>query len=276
MTQVEHEEKPAISVLMPAYNTEKYIATAIESILNQTFSNFELIIIDDCSKDKTWEIIKEYEKRDERLRSYKNDQNLKISKTLNKAISLAKGKYLVRMDADDWSYPDRLHKQFLFMEMNENIVISGSSIDICTEELVEKNKRNYHLNDKVIRSKIFRYSPFCHPSIICKKDAMLYIGGYDVNLYDAEDYDMYFRIGKLGEFANLSEILLKLRTSPSSVSQRNARRQEKLTLQIRKKAVKEYGYKMSFFDKVYYALQFISMYIIPQKYKFHIFNYFRK
>lgn len=270
------ENKPSISVLMPAYNAEKYISLAIESILNQTLRNFELIIIDDCSTDDTWNIIQQYANKDSRIKGYRNAVNSKICKTLNRGISLVKGDLIARMDADDWSYPERLEKQFQLMKENEDIVISGGTIEICDSEMIVLNKRKYNLSDKKIREKIFKYSPFCHPAVIMRTGAILKAGKYDENLFDAEDYDMYFRIGKFGEFKNLPDTILKLRTSPSSVSQKNARRQEKLTLKIREKATKEYGYKMNYSDKLYFYAQLMSMYIIPQKFKFRLFNFFRK
>lgn len=270
------ENKPSISVLMPAYNAEKYIAVAIESILNQTFTNFEFIIIDDCSSDKTWGIIKEYSQKDFRIIPLKNDKNVKISKTLNIGIEAARAKYIARMDADDYSYPERLEKQFNYMENNPDIVISGGNIEICDENLFFLNVRKYNYNDQDIRKKIFMYSPFCHPAVIFKTNEIKKINMYNTKYNSAEDYDMYFRIGNLGKFGNIPEIILKLRTRESSISQKNSREQEKLTLKIRKLAIKEYGYSMGLKDNVYFILQFTSMFLIPQKYKFKIFNQVRK
>ena len=106
---------PAISVIMTAYNTEKYIKEAIESILNQTFKDFEFIIVDDGSTDNTRLIIEEYAKKDRRIKILYNKKNLGIVKSLNKAIAIAKGKYIARMDSDDVSKLNRLEKQFVFM-----------------------------------------------------------------------------------------------------------------------------------------------------------------
>src|SRR3989338_6124930 len=101
---------PEVSVLMPAYNAGKYIGEAIESILHQTFTDFELVIVDDGSTDNTWDIIQEYKKTDNRIVAIKNDKNIKLALTLNKGIGLCKGTYVVRMDANDYSYPDRIEK----------------------------------------------------------------------------------------------------------------------------------------------------------------------
>src|SRR5438270_280343 len=112
---------PKISVIMPAYNAQKYISQAIESILNQTFKDFELIIIDDASQDNTAKIIGDFARKDNRIIYLRNKENLKLSKALNLGIKKAQGKYIARMDADDISLPDRLDKQFSFMEKHQEI-----------------------------------------------------------------------------------------------------------------------------------------------------------
>jgi len=261
---------------MPAYNAEKYIGEAIESILNQTFRDFEFIIIDDCSTDKTWEIIQNYSKIDSRIISLKNIKNSRICITLNRGIEIAQGKYIARMDADDWSYPNRLEKQVMFMDNNPDIVLSGGAIEVCGNNLNILNTRKYNITDSEIRDKIFRYSPFCHPATMYKTIKAIESNGYDERLADAEDYDFYFRMGLLGKFGNLKDTILRLRTSRTSISRTRSRRQEKLTLLIRKLAVNNYGYKMSYFDKVYTTAQLFSMYLIPQEIKFKLFNYLRK
>ena len=261
---------------MPAYNAEKYIAEAIESILNQSFKDFEFIIIDDCSIDKTWEIIQKYAEKDKRIVKMRNEENLRISRTLNKGIEIAKGKYIARMDADDRSYPDRLEKQFYFMEKNPEIGISGGTMEVCDEKMNILNKRKYNLEDEEIRKKLFRYSPFCHPLVIYKTELARKIKGYNEKFYVSQDYDFYFRIGLLCQFGNLRDVLLKLRTHSKSSSVQKAKDQERFTLMIRKKATKEYGYKMSISDKVYWVGQYLSMFIISSRIKFWLFNKLRR
>lgn len=266
---------PKISVIMPVYNAEKYIKDSIDSILSQTFVDFEFIIIDDCSSDTCWKIIQEHTGLDNRIVPIRNDVNLKISKTLNRGINVARGKYICRMDADDWSYPDRLEKQYDFMEKNPDVVISGGTMEICDENMKIIGIRKYNLTDKKIREKLFYYSPFCHGSTICKLDYMKLIKGYNEYLHDAEDYDMYFRICLFGKFANISDIIYRMRTNPKGVSVLKSKRQERLTLYIRIKAVVEYGYEMSLTSKMYLVVQILNMYIMPQKIKIQLFNLLR-
>jgi glycosyltransferase involved in cell wall biosynthesis len=267
---------PAISVLMPVYNGEKYLKEAIQSILSQSFKDFEFIIVDDGSKDKSWEIIQEYKKIDKRIIPIKNSENLRTSKTLNRGLREINGKYMVRMDADDWSYPDRLEKQFMYMEQNEDIGVSGGTIEICNQNLEVLNKRRYPLTDKEARDIIFRYSPFAHPATIWKTSVIKKAGGYNENIPLSQDYELYFRIGKLAKFGNLPDTILKLRTHQDSSSITRGRYQEQYAIYSRIKAFLELGYDMSTFDKFYTFLQMVSMVLIPPRLKFWIFNFIRR
>ena len=116
---------PKISLIMSVYNGEDYLAEAIESVLNQTFRDFELIVINDCSTDSTPEILNGFQERDNRVKVHTNEVNLRLPSSLNKAISLAKGKYVARMDADDICLPDRLEKQYDFMESHPDVALSS-------------------------------------------------------------------------------------------------------------------------------------------------------
>ena len=116
---------PDISVIMSVYNGEAYLTEAVESIINQTFKNWELIVINDCSTDSTAEILSSFALKDKRIKVYTNEVNLKLPSSLNKAISLSSGKYVARMDADDICLPERLEKQFKFMEENRDVALSS-------------------------------------------------------------------------------------------------------------------------------------------------------
>jgi len=267
---------PAVSVLMPAYNAEAYIADAIESILEQSFKDFELIIVDDNSSDATNAIIKRYASKDKRVKLVKNEQNLKISASLNKGIAIAKGKYIARMDADDKSLPERLQTQVNFLDQNKQVVLVGSAINVCDSRLKKINVRRYNSGDTLIRQKIFRYGQFCHPAVMFRTAAGVEAGGYDPSLYDAEDYDFFFRLGLHGDMANLNDVLLNYRTSKTSVSASRAKRQELLTLYVRLKATVEYGYEMGFSDRMYSIAQLVSVYIVPRRFKFWLFNFMRR
>lgn len=265
--------KPKVSVVLPAYNAEKYIAQSIESILGQTFKDFELIIINDCSQDKTWGIIEKFAKRDKRILAISNTKNLKLANSLNKGIELAKGKYIARMDADDWSYPDRLETQYRFMEKHPKVGIVGGSMNVCSEDLKITNSRSYPVSDKKIRSRIFFYSPFSHPLIMIRKDVLDKVGGYDTAFNPAEDYELYFRIGSTSKFANLRKVLLKYRVVPNSMTTGGTKKMEVTSLRIRTKYFDTY--QASLIARIFTLLQSISVSLIPYNLKAALFNYVR-
>jgi glycosyltransferase involved in cell wall biosynthesis len=231
--------------------------------------------VDDGSTDQTWTLIQEYAKNDKRIVPIKNVINSQICISLNNGLAVAQGQYIVRIDADDTSPIDRIEKQVEFMNENPDIVISGGKIQICNHIMQPLNVRSYNLTDAAVRASLFRYSPFAHPAVIYRLDAVKKAGLYNPDLRDAEDYDLYFRLGRVGKFGNLEHVVHNLRLSDGSISQTRDRRQEKLTLYIRTKAVMEYGYHMTAKDALYLIAQFSSMYVVPYRFKFWLFNKLR-
>jgi len=268
--------QPLVSVLMPAYNAKDYAGLAIESILNQTFADFEFIIIDDGSSDQTTLIIEKYAKEDGRIVFLKNNQNLKISQTLNLGLKIAKGEFIARMDADDWSYPERLGMQLDFMMAHPEVAINGANIEICDQNLNVLNVRTYPNTNSQIRNKIFRLNPFAHSVTFYKTEIAKKAGGYDANFNLAEDYDLYFRMGKYGEFANISKVLLKLRTHPQSLSAQQISTQSRLNFSVRLKALKTYGYKANWSDKIFLFFNYLGIFLIPNQLKFKLYNLIRR
>lgn len=260
---------------MPVYNAKKYVGEAIESILDQTYKNFECIIVDDASTDETPTILESYRKKDARITVIRNESNKGVTKSLNNALRLARGKYIVRMDADDWSYPERLQLQVNLMERHTDVVVSGSFIEVCDSNLQMKYLRKYQLNDSNIRKHVFRYSPFAHPATIWRAD-VLKREKYDERIAICQDYELYFRVGKYGKYMNIGRPLLKLRIHDSSVSVTRADLQLKATVLIRFHAVLMHGYQMSKVDKLYNFLQEIIVGLLPVKLRFVIFNFLRR
>ena len=266
---------PLVSVIMPVYNSGAYVDQAIESLVNQTYENIEVIVVDDGSKDDTWKRLQAWGKKDARVKPFRNKQNLRIVKTLNFAISQAKGDYLARMDGDDERMPDSIEKQVAFLAANPEVAIVGGTTQVCDEHMKPINLRHYPETDAVIRQKMFRFSPFTHPTVMMRKSMLPKQPVYDEKFNWAEDYDLYFRLAQNGKLANLSDVLYKLRTHKESVSRTKARHQEKLTLFIRLKAVFEYGFTMRASDKFYFVAQLITMYLMPTSFRFWLFNKIR-
>lgn len=263
-----------ISVLTPVYNAENYIVESVESILNQSFKDFEYILLDDASTDNTPQIIKTLALKDSRIKFITNEKNLYIAGNRNKALSLATGEYIVWQDADDISLLSRLEKQYEFMEKHLDVGICGSYLEFFSQEEGTTGVREYATSDKELRSKIFRYSPVAQPSAIIRKSVLDKVGDYDLSMPPAEDLDMSFRIGMVSKFANIPEVLVKYREHPSSATFKKLRTIEKHTLRARFKYFKK-GYKMTVIDVLYNIAQIASLYMLPPKIRIHIFRYFR-
>ncbi|WP_165955812.1 glycosyltransferase family 2 protein [Campylobacter volucris] len=212
--------KPLISVIMPCYNRENYIISAIESILNQTYSNFEFIIIDDCSTDNTFEIVKHYANLDKRIIPFRNDINRCYVYSLNFGLNIAKGKYIARMDDDDISLPSRFEKQVKYLEENEDIVVLGTYIEFLSKNNVFLNKES---DPDILSILLNFYCVLAHPSVMIRKSFLdKHQILYDKKYQFAEDYNMWSNILKLGgKIANYPEVLLRYRLGEGVSRNRN-------------------------------------------------------
>ncbi len=267
------KDNPLVSVIMPAYNSEKYISVAIESILNQSFKDFEFIIIDDGSTDKTWEIIQEYAKKDWRIVPVRNEENLNNYARRNKGIKMSKGKYVVWQDSDDISLPGRLKKQVNFMEKNPEVGICGSFMQIFTDEK-DLNIRKYSTEDEDLRKDIFKYSPIAQPTAIIRKECYEKVGYYD-DRYDAtQDLDMTFRIGNEFKLANIPEVLIRYRVHPDSVTYKKLKKQIKNALRIRRKYSECYTYNLDFTGRFVMTFTWFSQFL-PVNLVYKVFEFVR-
>ena len=226
---------PKITVLMPVYNGETYLAEAIESILNQTFADFEFLIIDDGSTDTTWNILINF--HDPRIRLVKNNQNIGITKTLNKGLQLARGNYIARMDADDICFPKRLQCQKTFLDENLNFAMVGSWIEII-DEIGRKIKRiNFPIVPYLLKWRLLYTNTFAHSAVMFRKNAVLGISGYLDNYKHTEDYDLWSRLSIHWEIANIPVVLVSWRFCEESISVKNAKKQKETTEQIAKRNI---------------------------------------
>lgn len=207
---------PLVTVLMPVYNGEKYLNEAIDSILNQTFTDFEFLIINDGSIDNSEEIILSY--KDPRIVYIKNEQNIKLISTLNKGLELSKGKYIVRIDADDIAIDNRLQEQVKFMDANPNISVCGSNVIMMLPDGNDINV-NYPQNDDDIRLRMLQDSPFAHPAVIIRKSVLITESlKYNHNYLHIEDYQLWFKLSLNNTLHNLNITLLKYRVHNSQIS----------------------------------------------------------
>ncbi|MBL4681059.1 MAG: glycosyltransferase [Pseudomonadales bacterium] len=266
---------PLVSVVMTLYNGEKYLRSAIESVLQQTYLNFELVIVDDCSEDSSLAIANEYAGKDDRVRVFSNPKNLMLSKSLNRALELSKGVYIARMDQDDISLPDRFLKQVAFMESSLKTAIVGCDIAILDESGKRISQRNYFETDEEIRKNIFFFSPFCHPAVMIRKNAIEHIGGYDQYYSPADDYELYFRLGKQGRLHNIKERLFEYRLMPTSMTHDSTELMERKTIEVRKKYSSHLAYKASIAASIYNLVHELSLNIFSSSFRMKIFKFIR-
>ncbi len=232
---------PKISVVMSVFNGDQFLAQSIEAILNQTFQDFEFIIIDDASTDNCWEILNSFSTKDHRIKLSRNEKNIGIEgfiKNLNYGCSIAKGKYIARIDQDDVAREDRLQLQFDFLESNPDIFIVGSALQKIDEKGKHLGLMSAPLDDKAIREIMPKKISLYHPAIMFRKS-------FDGNFYRekiryCEDYDFYLRIMTDNlKMANLPDCLLEYRILEKSMS----RQQDKVIKNLFINKAKEFYYE---------------------------------
>lgn len=207
---------PLITVLMPAYNAEKYIGEAIGSVLNQVFTDFELLIVNDGSTDRTKQIIESF--TDPRIRLI-NQTNQGIAAALNIGLLNAKAGLIARFDADDICLPERLGLQYDFMMNNREYIIVGSNAEYIDmhDEFVFTGRMSAY-SDEAIRRSIYSYCPLIHSTTMFSKEAVLKAGSYNIHAHAFEDHLLWLKLLNHGKACNLPEILVKVRLAPESIS----------------------------------------------------------
>jgi glycosyltransferase involved in cell wall biosynthesis len=206
-----------VSVIMPVYNGEAYLKEAIDSILGQTYDNFEFIIINDGSTDKTAAIIQEY--NDVRIRYYEQ-ANQGLAATLNRCIELSKGKYLARQDSDDVSFPERFARQIAFLDDNPDYAILGTWAEIWIEKRKTKRTHKHPSDDLILKFDLLFNNPFVHSSMMIRRSVLDETGVYstDPSRQPPEDYELWSRVARKFKVANIPEVLQVYREVQKSES----------------------------------------------------------
>jgi glycosyltransferase involved in cell wall biosynthesis len=210
------ENSAKVTVLMPAYNAGKYIADAISSVLNQTFNDFKLLIVDDGSTDNTLQIIRSFS--DRRI-DLIHQAHKGIAAALNKGLSKANSEYIARFDADDICLPERLMEQVSFLDTHPDYIIVGGDAEYISEngEHLFDFKAVGHTHEQIIQ-KIYSYCPFIHSAVMYRRQPVMKAGGYSVHAHNFEDYLLWIQLLKSGKFYNLPQQLIRVRFNPASVT----------------------------------------------------------
>ena len=223
---------PAVSIVMSVLNGEAFLTEAVESILEQTLTDFEFVIIDDGSTDRTSEILSDHAKRDSRVRIF-TQRNKGRAESLNLGIDLARADLVARMDADDVSLPNRLKEQFEFMRGRPEIGLLGGALEFISPDGQRLGTYQPPVEDFDVRSGMRHCNPFYHPTVMLRKDAALAAGGYRKALRDADDYDLFLRIAERSQMAGLVRPVLLYRIHAGQTSIRKMTHQAVCVLAAR-------------------------------------------
>lgn len=207
---------PQVTVLMPAYNAGKYIAAAVQSVLDQTFSDFELLIVDDGSSDNTVSVLQGF--TDSRIRLIRQEQS-GVAAALNTGLSHARGIYICRFDADDICFPHRLARQVHFLDGHPTYLVVGSDAEYISED----GEHLFHFRcaghtHKEIVDRLYTHCPFIHSAVMYRKEAILRAGGYSPLAHNFEDYLLWVQLVAAGKCFNLDEALIRVRINPASAT----------------------------------------------------------
>ncbi|WP_290476108.1 MULTISPECIES: glycosyltransferase family 2 protein [unclassified Leeuwenhoekiella] len=233
-----------MSVLLPVYNAEAYIAESVQSILDQTEPDFELLIVDDCSTDNSIEILDSF--KDPRIIVHRKERNSGYTESLNWAIDQARGTYIARMDADDVSLPKRFEKQLNFLEHHPDVALCGTDARVEGSSL----RFNYPTEPKAIQANLLLGSSLIHPSIMGRTEIFKQYK-YDPTKEPAEDYDLFTRLVEGGEqLANLDEALLIYRVHNNQISKLQQQKQLASAQQSMLRMFKLFQYRQDFYSDV--------------------------
>ena len=208
-----------VSVVIITYNRARFLPEAIESVLDQSFINWEMIVVDDASTDNTKEVVEKYCIRNSRIKYYRNLENLKISRSRNRGMKLAAGKYVAVLDSDDvWCDKEKIAMQYSFLESHPDHILVGGGVIVADEHGVEIKRYIDPTGDEDLRKMILVRNPFAQSSVMYHREEVLALGGYDNTLNGIEDYDLWLRIGSHAKFANIDKYVLKYRVHGDNIS----------------------------------------------------------
>lgn len=260
-------KKPLVSVIMPVYNAGEFLVEAIESILNQSYKNFEFIIVDDGSTDGTANVLRSYQERYPKvIKTYYFKKNKGESAAANFAFHKARGEFIARMDADDISRPQRLEKQIKFMFSHPRVIVLGTQAEVVNSNGEIIGKKTFPLTHKKIYENFAIFHPILHPSCMIRKSLLpnknfLYENKFEPN----DEYYTFFKLLNYGKFANLKQSLMFYRIHSDNKSLQNPKSKFVNILRIRKAAFNHLQYKPTLKALVLNLLQCIAVGLLPGK-----------
>lgn len=275
MNKNKQYNQPLVSVVIPIFDGMPYIEQALTSIFNQTYKNYEIILVDDGSFDDSKKVCENYNKKYKNVKYIDFPKNKGLDRALNAGIKVAKGKYIARLNQDDLMYPDRLVKQVDFLENNPDHVIVGGKIAIFENEGEIFSYIDYPLTDEELRKRWLLVSPFGDPTVMYTKEAVLKTSGYNQDFWPADDLHMWYRISQHGKMANLPDTLTMFRQHSGAASYKNYKKVVKKTMKTHKWAAKNIQ-KPTFGIKLYWVAQYIFGMIFPPSVNWFVYRIVKK
>jgi glycosyltransferase involved in cell wall biosynthesis len=256
---------PLISVVMPVYNAEEYLAQAIDSILAQSYQNFEFIIVDDASTDNSWKILKEYASVHPQIKLIRNKWNEKQARAVTRAMDEAQGDFIARMDADDVSFPHRLEMQVKYLLKHPRTVAVGGQCILIDKEGNITGEKRFPMKFEDIYEYAFKFCPVQQPSLmIAKKRLPEDFEYYNHDMAPVEDAELVYKLMKYGKLENLPYYMLMYRIHGENSSLKNFKKSFFLTLISRIRAITQYGYVPTPGGVLFTIAQSMVVFVLPQ------------
>lgn len=225
--------RPAVSVVMSVYNGALYLSRALDSVKEQTYADYEFIIVDDGSSDTTWQILKDYESRDHRIILIRNDCNIGLPRSLNKGLLRAQGDYIARQDCDDISLPDRIEKQVGYLDRNSDVImVSCNMFRIDAAGRLLRKIRTDCESELIPWYLLFSNRIQGHSQVMFRRKAAVQLGGYSEKFKYSQDYEFWVRLSKHGKIAILPDFLLQYRWHQNRVSHNASEEQIKCAINV--------------------------------------------
>ena len=252
--------KPKISVIMSVYNAKMFLEEAIKSILNQSFTDFEFLIVDDCSNDGSKKILDLYAQKDSRIKIFTNKENLRLTKNLNKLIEMSNGEYIARMDADDISLSERFNEQIKYFEDHLEVDILGTFSENISNNGTVTGKRKVPITHKEIVKLLPILNPLSHPTVMFRTSALKLIGGYDERYRTSQDFYLWYKAVEKGlKINNIPSVLFQYRMDDDYISRKS------FQYRLNEFKIKLDGYKLIKLPwyKYHYALISLVLAFVP-------------
>lgn len=266
--------KPLVSVIIPVYNGSKFLGEAVNSVLKSTYRNFEIILIDDGSTDKSKELCRQLAKKYQRISFYSFAKNKGLGRVLNFALKKARGEFICRINQDDVMYPTRISKQLKFLKSHPDVVLAGSWL-LVEEENGQQRINKFLEHDKDIKKTWLQLSPCWDASVIYRKKTALAVGGYDQSYWPADDLHMWYKLGRLGKIANIQEPLVKIKFHKAAASVKHHREHMLATFRVHRFA-HNYVSPAPRVVQLFWLCELMAGYLLPARVNWFIYRLIKK